>query len=299
MSKKRLDKGLDALLGNSLSDLITGDESIAVDTYNEPDLAGSLRNLPIDLIDRGTYQPRREFAPEQLEELAESIRQQGVIQPIFVRPTMTGRYELIAGERRWRASQLAGLSEIPAMVKDVDDRNAAALSLIENMQREDLNPIEEALGLQRLADEFGLNHQQIADAVGKSRTGVSNMLRLLGLNADVKQLLQQGELEMGHARALLPLDGKQQVTAARRVIAQGLSVRETEKLVRQLLSPAQSSKAPYASVDPDILRLQDQLSEQLGAKVQIQHQPNGKGRLSIDYHSLEELDGILAHMRVD
>lgn len=295
MSKKRLDKGLDALLGNSLSDLIADDENIVLDTYNEPELAGSLRNLPIDLIDRGTYQPRREFAPEQLEELAESIRQQGVIQPIFVRPTMTGRYELIAGERRWRASQLAGLSEIPAMVKDVDDRNAAALSLIENMQREDLNPIEEALGLQRLADEFGLNHQQIADAVGKSRTGVSNMLRLLGLNADVKQLLQQGELEMGHARALLPLDGKQQVTAARRVIAQGLSVRETEKLVRQLLSPAQSSKEPRASVDPDILRLQDQLSEQLGAKVQIQHQPNGKGRLSIDYHSLEELDGILEH----
>lgn len=295
MSKKRLDKGLDALLGNSLSDLIADDENIVLDTYNEPELAGSLRNLPIDLIDRGTYQPRREFAPEQLEELAESIRQQGVIQPIFVRPTMTGRYELIAGERRWRASQLAGLSEIPAMVKDVDDRNAAALSLIENMQREDLNPIEEALGLQRLADEFGLSHQQIADAVGKSRTGVSNMLRLLGLNADVKQLLQQGQLEMGHARALLPLQGQQQIATARRVIAQSLSVRETEKLVRKLLSPAQSSKEPRASVDPDILRLQDQLSEQLGAKVQIQHQPNGKGRLSIDYHSLEELDGILEH----
>lgn len=288
MSKKRgLGRGLDALLGGAPSASTeapaAGDE-------------GDLRNLPVDLLQRGRYQPRLDMRPETLQELADSIRAQGVVQPIVVRPIAEpGRYEIIAGERRWRAAQLAGLHEIPAVVRDVPDQAAMAMALIENIQREELNPMEEAGALQRLVDEFGLTHQQVADAVGRSRAAVSNLLRLLSLHPEVRELVEHGELEMGHARALLALPGAPQLQAARQVVSKGLSVRETEALVRRLSQPP----APAASkrVDPDVRRLQDDLGERLGARVQLQPGNKGSGRLVIHYNSLDELDGILEHIK--
>lgn len=287
MSKKRgLGRGLDALLGSASASPEDGSSAEG----------GDLRNLPVDLLQRGRYQPRLDMRPETLQELADSIRAQGVVQPIVVRPIAeAGRYEIIAGERRWRAAQLAGLHEIPAVVRDVPDQAAMAMALIENIQREELNPMEEAGALQRLVDEFELTHQQAADAVGRSRAAVSNLLRLLSLHPEVRELVEHGELEMGHARALLAVAGAPQLQAARQVVSRGLSVRETEALVRRLAQPP--APTPDKRPDPDVRRLQQDLGERLGARVQLQAGSKGAGRLVIHYNSLDELDGILAHIK--
>ncbi len=300
--KKGLGRGLDALLGG-VRDVEGGANPEDVGSAGAEAVAagGSVSALPIDLIERGRYQPRRAFDPDSLRELADSIAAQGVIQPIVVRPIGDERYEIVAGERRWRASQQAGLSKIPVVVREVDEQAAIAIALIENIQRDDLNPLEEAGALQRLLTEFGLTHQQVAEAVGKSRTTVTNLLRLLELNDDVKQYLQEGRLEMGHARALLGLRGPQQSETAGIVVSRGLSVRETERLVRRLQTEAEgrdqpASANPKSAPDPNIRRLQDDLGERLGARVQIQHGNRGTGKLVIAYNSLDELDGILAHI---
>lgn len=298
--KRGLGRGLDALLGGARGsggeDGGLRDEGGAA-ALTSPAPGDTVFQVALTSIERGRYQPRRDFDPDSLRELAESIAAQGVIQPVVVRPVAAERYELIAGERRWRASQQAGLAEIPVVVRDVDEQTALAIALIENIQRDDLAPLEEAGALQRLLDEFGLTHQQVAEAIGKSRTTVTNLLRLLELDAEVKSLLDHGRLEMGHARALLGLKGAAQALAGRQVVARGLSVRETEKLVRRLQSegvePGQTVKP---SPDPDIRRLQDDLTERLGARVAIQHGTKGTGKLVIAYNSLDELDGILAHI---
>ena len=253
-----------------------------------------LRQLPLDVIHPGRFQPRSVFDEEKLEELASSIRAQGVVQPIVVRAAGDGEFELIAGERRWRAAQLAEIADIPAVVRDVSDEVAVAMSLIENIQREDLNPLEEATALRRLIDEFQMTHQEAADAVGRSRASVSNLLRLLELVQEVKDMVDVRAIEMGHARALLSLDEELQAQAAREVINKRLSVRETETLVRRLLHPKKSSER---RIDPDILRLQNRLGEMLGARVKIQHQASGKGKLVISYNSADELQGILDHIK--
>ena len=286
--KRGLGRGLDALLGGAN---VTALQEQAVQAD-----ARELQHLPLDLIQRGKYQPRRDIDPVTLEELAQSIKAQGVMQPIVVRAIGSGRYEIIAGERRWRASQQAGLDSIPAMVRDVSDEAAIAMALIENIQREDLNPVEEAVALQRLQQEFQLTQQQVADAVGKSRVTISNLLRLIALPEEIKTLLSHGDLEMGHARALLGLPAEQQVEGARHVVARGLTVRQTEALVRQWLSDKQVPKAE-ARQDPDILRLEQRLAERLGSPVQIRHGQKGKGQLVIRYSSLDELQGVLAHIR--
>lgn len=288
MKKRGLGRGLDALLGDS---------ALVRDDNPAPVAVAGVQELPVDLIARSRFQPRQEFNQEALQELADSIRAQGVVQPIVVRPYpgQDGRYELIAGERRWRATQLAGLHNIPAVVRDVDDQAAMAMALIENIQREALNPIEEATALHRLINEFGLTHEQTAEAVGRSRVAVTNLLRLLQLEPTVKELLLKRELEMGHARALLGLQGIAQVQAARDVAQRGLSVRETEALVKRTgLKPAVKTKT---SVDPDTQRLQDDLAGKLGAKVELQHGGKGKGKVVIHYNSLDELDGILEHIK--
>lgn len=303
-SKKRgLGRGLDALLG-PVRDATAGTtldaDPVAGERADRGDRGEpAVSSLPVDLIERGRYQPRREFDPDSLRELADSIAQQGVLQPILVRRIGAGRYEIIAGERRWRAAQQVGLADIPAIVRDVDEKTALAIALIENVQRADLTPLEEATALHRLLVEFELTHQSVADAVGKSRTTVTNLLRLLELNEDVKEHLQEGRLEMGHARALLGLRGNLQTTTASDVIAKGLSVRETERLVRRLQSNEDSRTEPSAkeASDPDIRRLQDDLTDRLGAPVQIQQGARGTGKLVIAYNSLDELDGILAHIK--
>jgi ParB family transcriptional regulator, chromosome partitioning protein len=285
VKKRGLGRGLDALLGQA-----------AGKGQNTPDNHDQLlRDLPVDLIQRGKYQPRRDMDPQALEELASSIRAQGVMQPIVVRPIGEERYEIIAGERRWRATQLAGLDMIPAVIRDVPDEAAIAMALIENIQREDLNPIEEAIALQRLQQEFELTQQQVADAVGKSRVTITNLLRLMALPDDVKLLLERGDIEMGHARALLGLPAEQQTAAARQVVARGLTVRQTEALVRQWLNPRRDPGQVRGN--PDIERLQQDLAERLGAQVSIQHGAKGKGKLVISYSSLDELDGVLMHIK--
>ncbi|WP_271409899.1 ParB/RepB/Spo0J family partition protein [Pseudomonas sp. Q1-7] len=286
--KRGLGRGLDALLGGSTVTKLE-EEAVQVDTRE-------LQHLPLDLIQRGKYQPRRDMDPTALEELAQSIKAQGVMQPIVVRPIGAGRYEIIAGERRWRASQQAGLEKIPAMVREVPDEAAIAMALIENIQREDLNPIEEAIALQRLQQEFQLTQQQVAEAVGKSRVTITNLLRLIGLPEEIKTLLAHGDLEMGHARALLGLPLERQVEGARHVVARGLTVRQTEALVRQWLSTKEKTVESVKS-DPDISRLEQRLAERLGAPVQIKHGQKGKGQLVIRYNSLDELQGVLAHIR--
>lgn len=287
--KRGLGRGLDALLGNI-------EPAPAGETVPAAPRDSELRNLPVDLIRRGKYQPRIDMHTESLDDLAASIRAQGVVQPIIVKPDGKGEYEIIAGERRWRAAQLAGLQEIPAVVRDVADQAAMAMALIENIQRENLNPMEEANALQRLIKEFTLTHQEVSDAVGRSRAAVSNLLRLLELNEDVKRMLEQRDLEMGHARALLALKASAQSAAAREVAAKGLSVRETERLVRRLLADPRTAAA-VKTTDPDVRRLQEELSEKLGAGVQFEHGAKGKGKLIIHYNSLDELDGILAHIK--
>ena len=281
--KKVLGRGLDALLSGSAGAQLLDDER-------------ELRELPVDLIERGRFQPRRHLDPDALEELAQSIRARGVVQPVVVRPSGDGRhFELVAGERRWRAAQMAKLASVPALVKELPDDAALAIALIENIQREDLNAIEEALTIKRLIDEFTLTHQEAGDAIGRSRAAVSNLLRLLELHEDVRKRLEEGDLEMGHARALLSLDGAAQRRAADEVVTRGLNVRQTEALVRRLA--AASEPAPPPSSDPDLHRLESELMERLGAPVAIRHGQHGKGRVVIRYASLDELDGILARIR--
>jgi ParB family chromosome partitioning protein len=263
-----------------------------------------LSRIPVDLLQRGRYQPRLDMRPESLQELADSIRAQGVVQPIIVRPVAAQRadepvrYEIIAGERRWRAAQMAGLHEVPAVVRRVADGAAVAMSLIENIQRENLNPLEEARALDRLIREFEMTHQTAADAVGRSRAAVSNLLRLLELPEETRQLVEHRQLEMGHARALLGLPAaRQQVEVGALVARKGLSVRETEALVRRMVEHGPGVKRPPArESDPNVRKLQDDLADKLGAKVQLQHGAAGKGKLVISYNSLDELDGILGHI---
>jgi ParB family chromosome partitioning protein len=310
VKKRGLGRGLDALLAGSKT-LTPAPATAAATTEKSAPVAdpapavpatldGTLRHLPVEFIQPGKYQPRMDLRPEALEELANSIRAQGVMQPIVVRPISSNKYEIIAGERRWRASQLAGLDKIPVIIREVADNAAIAMALIENIQRENLNPVEEAQALKRLQDEFGLTQQEVADAVGKSRTAVTNLLRLMNLQLEVRTYLEHGDLEMGHARALLTLSPEQQSSVARTVIGKNLSVRQTEALVRRLQSGGENQKQGHKTatqLDPDIRTLQDDLSERLGAEVLVDHKAKGKGRLVIKYGSLDQLDGILAKIR--
>jgi ParB family chromosome partitioning protein len=282
------ERGLGALLAGS-----------KVDMGREPsEQDGELREVPVDLIQRGRYQPRRDMDPAALQELADSIRQQGVMQPVVVRPLSEGHYELIAGERRWRAAQMAELDRIPAIIRDVSDEATIAMALIENIQRENLNPIEEAFALHRLQEEFGLTQSQVAEAVGKSRTTITNLLRLISLTEEVRVMLEHGDLEMGHGRAMLTLQPEQQVQVARQVIAKSMSVRQTEAMVRRLQDETgvKPSRAK-GELDPNIRALQNDLADRLGARVSIDHGQRGKGKLVIEYRSLDELDGILDHIK--
>ena len=294
--KKRLGRGLDALLSKPAAK----PAPVAEDTSGSADV---LRQIPVELLQRGQYQPRVDMRQDSLEDLASSIKAQGVVQPIVARPIASKgneqRYEIVAGERRWRAAQLAGLAEIPAVIREVPDESAIAMALIENIQRENLNPLEEARALDRLIHEFDLTHAEAAQAVGRSRASVSNLLRLQDLSDKVKPLLEDRQLEMGHARALLSIaNGTQQFDAARQVVKKGLSVRETERLVKRMLEgpkPKVEKKAPAQSAD--IRRLEVEVSEKLGAKVSVNHTSKGAGKLVISYNSLDELDGILTHIK--
>ncbi len=297
MIKKKggLGRGLDALLGaGAAAAAVRGEPD---DATSSVPVAETLRSLPVERIQRGRYQPRQDFREDTLQELAASIRVQGIVQPVLVRPLGGDRYELIAGERRWRAAQLVGLHEVPAVIREVPDQAAIAVALIENIQREDLNPLEEAAALQRLISEFQLTHQQAADAVGRSRTAVTNLLRLLELSEDVRQLVMTRKLDMGHARALLPLSPALQREAAHQVLLRGLSVRETEQLAQRLQQSNAAPTLPVKPIDPDIHLLQNDLSQRLGARVQVRHGASGKGSVVIQYNSLDELDGIIAKMK--
>ena len=287
--KRKLNRGLEALLGSGLLNTAQADE-VKPQAEAPPQ---ALNNLPVERLQQGVFQPRREFDQEALQTLADSIKAQGVLQPVVVRPVATDRFEILSGERRWRAAQLAGLDSVPVVIKDVNDEAAIAIGLIENIQREDLNPVEEGLGLKRLQDEFGLNQEQVAAAVGRSRSAVANLLRLLNLEKDVLAMLERGELDAGHAKVLLALTGGDQVRAARNVVKRGLSVRQTETLVKNWDA---KTRTPAAQ-DPNISRLEQDLSTRLGAKVRIQHQQNGRGRLEVHYTSLDELDGVLSKIQ--
>jgi ParB family chromosome partitioning protein len=286
MARKKpgLGRGLDALLS-----------AAGASVNKDPTDEVLFRQVSIDQIKRGEFQPRQNIPQEGLEELADSIRSQGLVQPVVLRPVDEG-YELIAGERRWRASQIAGLQEIPAVIREVPDQAAAAMALIENIQREDLNPLEESQAIKRLIDEFGLTHQQAAESVGRSRASVSNLLRLLELEKETQALLIGQALDMGHARALLGLEGGAQVVAARYVVAKGLSVRETEQYIKNLRGTKTVEKRP-TSRSPDIISLEHELADQLGAPVSVHYNNRGKGQLIISYNSLDELDGVLEHIR--
>ena len=306
MTRKRaLGRGLDALIGAGARRRETlelpevegqPDDEDEASVAQPAAVEERLERLPLGQLSRGKYQPRRDIQPEALEELADSIRAQGVMQPIVVRPVGESRYEIIAGERRWRAAQLAELDTIPAVIREVSDEVALALALIENIQRENLNPVEEALALKRLIDEFESTHQQVADAVGKSRAQVTNLLRLLALDPEVQTLLERGDLDMGHARALLVLPAAKQRRAAHEVVNKDLTVRDTEALVKRL-AQGEPKKAAAPAPSPDVARLETRLGELLGAPVKIQHGRGGKGRVTIRYSSLDELDGILEHIR--
>jgi ParB family chromosome partitioning protein len=286
VKKKRLGKGLDALL--SASTLDTPEAKTPKNSVNP------INVLPIEKMQPGQYQPRTNMDQESLEELAESIRSQGIIQPILVRPIGANKYEIIAGERRWRAAQIAQLDEVPVLVRDIPDEATLAVALIENIQRENLNPVEEAVGLKRLGDEFGLTHEQMAKSVGRSRTAVTNLLRLLALSHGARQLLEHGKIEMGHARALLGLPTEKQDWAAAEVFSKQMSVRQTEALVKQYLNPPNKKKSDKKS--SDIARLEEDLAEVLGTKVTVQDS-KGKGKLIIEYQNLDVLDGIIAHIK--
>ncbi len=284
--KRSLGRGLESLLGASI-----------VETAKETSGSDQLKDIPIDQLQRGQYQPRVDMRQETLQELADSIKGQGLVQPIAVRPIGKDKYEIIAGERRWRASQLAGLETITAVVKDVPDSAAIAMALIENIQRENLNPLEEAMALQRLIEEFDMTHQMAADAVGRSRAAVSNLLRLLDLHPFVKELVEAREIEMGHARALLSLPAEQQKTTAKIIANKGYSVRETEKIVKNMLQGAEKSTAKVEKPDANIKHLENGLSTKLNAKVMLQHSSKGSGKLVIHYNNLDELDGIIEHIK--
>ncbi|WP_110669689.1 ParB/RepB/Spo0J family partition protein [Salinicola halophilus] len=306
--KRPLGRGLDALIGSSARrrDTLSSADAPSTSDVDVPDASHApvtetgetgdrLEYLPLRQLGRGKYQPRRDIQPEALEQLADSIRAQGVMQPIVVRQIGKDRYEIIAGERRWRASQLAELETIPAVVREVSDEVALALALIENIQRENLNPVEEAMALKRLLDEFELTQQQVADAVGRSRAQVANLLRLLALDPHVQTLLERGDLDMGHARALLGLPTTKQRHAAHEVVARELTVRQTEALVKQIASG--EKKSDDKRQPADVGRLENRLADLLGAPVKIHHNNSGKGRVTIRYTSLDELDGILGHIR--
>ena len=295
--KKRLGRGLDALLSKAPAETPAA-------TGSETSEADRLQKIPVELLQRGQYQPRADIRQDTLDDLASSIKAQGVVQPIVARPLKKNgsgsqRYEIIAGERRWRAAQLAGLAEIPAVIRDVEDESAIAMALIENIQRENLNPLEEAKALERLVREFDVTHQEAAQAVGRSRAAVSNLLRLLELSDKVKPMVESRQIEMGHARALLALTDKaRQLAAAREVIKKGLSVRGTEQLVRRLSSDGKGrQKAAGKTANADIRRLETEMSDKLGAKVRIDHTAKGTGKLVISYNNLDELDGILKHIK--
>jgi len=316
--KKSLGKGLGALLQGAniaaeIRDMQAGgvetlekDTKIAEDASPSPDVQivrdknardKVLKNIPIEFIQRGKYQPRKDINQEALEELASSIKAQGVMQPIVVREIGNNNYEIIAGERRWRACQIVGMEKIPAMVRNVSDRAVIAMALIENVQREDLNPVEEATSLNRLKDEFDLTHQDVADAVGKSRAAVTNLLRLMSLEPRVIRLLENGDIDMGHGRALLGLTGDVQIEASSMVVEKDLSVRQTESLVARMNALNEKSKTRAdKKTDPDIKVLEEKLSEKVGAIVAIQHSSKGKGKLVISYNTLDELDGVLEHI---
>ncbi len=281
IKKPALGRGLDILLSSS-------SKGINKDSV--------LKKLPVEKIQKGKYQPRTSIDPDALQDLAESIKAQGLVQPVVVRRLSAGGYELIAGERRWRASQIAGLHDIPAIIRDIPDQAAAAMSLIENIQREDLNPLEEAVAMSRLIAEFGLTHQQTAESVGRSRTAVTNLLRLIELEDDTKALLDTRQLDMGHARALLALKGKEQISTAMNIAKKGMSVRETERLIKKILaSDSAISKKPVVKA-LEVKKLEESLSQKLGAKVAIQYNTKGKGKLVVEYNNLDELDGILEHI---
>ena len=294
MSKKRLGRGLDALLSQPAAQ-----DDAPVETIVPEAVASAGSDIAVGEIHPSPYQPRRHFDDEALKELADSIRNQGLLQPLVVRSRPQGGYELIAGERRWRAAQLAEMTHVPVVVREVNDAEASAFALIENIQREDLTALEEAQGLARLRDEFELTQQEIADAVGKSRVAVANLLRLLNLGSVTRSLLESGEIEMGHARALLALDGHNQDITARQIADQELSVRQAEALVRKIASGATASKTKAPAKDADTQRLEHRLTERLGAMVSINHSASGKGEVRIKYSSLDELDGVLKHMGVD
>jgi ParB family chromosome partitioning protein len=315
--KRGLGRGLEALLGPSArtnqdgsppagaaAPVASAAPAAAPELHAVPDPTpavaeeGALRTLPVDIIQRGKYQPRVDMHQESLQDLADSISEQGVVQPIVVRGIGDGRYEIIAGERRWRAAQLAGLGEVPAVVRKIPDEAAIAMALIENIQRENLNPLEEARALDRLIREFGLTHAEAAEAVGRSRASVSNLLRLQDLSEKVKPMLEDRQIEMGHARALLSIQSPtQQLDAARQVVKKGLSVRETERLVRRMLDGGKKTPPKAAAQSADVRRLEMEVSEKLGAKVSVQHTAKGAGKLVISYNSLDELDGILKHIK--
>lgn len=288
--KRGLGRGLDALLTSNQQN----SERQSSEQVSE-EAKGELQKLPIEQLKPGRYQPRKDMSPEALEDLAASVKAQGIIQPIVVRPIAKGEYEIIAGERRWRAAQLAKLDMVPCLVKEVPDEAAVAIALIENIQREDLNAMEEATALQRLLDEFQMTHQDVAQAVGKSRTTVTNLLRLNNLEDGVKVLLERGDIELGHAKLLLALQGEQQADVAQQIVAKDMTVRDAEKLVRRTIDPPKQPEKPEP--DANIEHLETKLSETLGAKVQINHGRKGKGKLVINYTSLDELDGILTHIK--
>jgi ParB family chromosome partitioning protein len=301
--RKGLGRGLGALLDAGTANIKDNNEQPptvkdAIEQVQSPDLERDeqLKYVPIELIQRGKYQPRRHINQEALEELAASIKAQGVMQPIIIRPISSDKYEIIAGERRWRASQLAGLDKIPAVIRHVPDEAAIAMALIENIQREDLNPLEEAIALKRLQDEFELTHQQVAEAVGKSRTAVTNLLRLISLDEEVKKLLEHGDIEMGHARAMLSLTNDKQRTIASEVVAKSLSVRQAEALVRRTLEEINKPKEQKKLHNPDLATLEQGISEKVGVPVMLQHSAKGKGKLILKYNNLDELDGILHHL---
>ena len=291
VQKRKLNRGLEALLG---SGLLADSQGQADTAASEGGIqTGAPNELPVEKLQRGAYQPRREFEAEALQTLADSIKAQGILQPIVARPSSDGHFEILSGERRWRAAQMAGLDRIPVVIKAVTDEAAIAIGLIENIQREDLNPVEEGLGLKRLQDEFGFSQEQVASAVGRSRSAVANLLRLLNLERDVLSMLERGDIDTGHAKVLLALTGGDQVRAAQQVIKRGLSVRQTEALVRAWGVKENTIPAK----DPNVSRLEEDLSARLGAKVRIQHLQNGRGRLEVQYTTLDELDGILKRIQ--
>lgn len=290
---KGLGRGLDALLATSKS---VADRDTEQANANENTTDNELKKIPIEFLQAGKYQPRKDMADDALEDLAASIKSQGIIQPIVVRPIGADKYEIVAGERRWRAAQIAKLDIVPCLVKPIPDDAAIAIALIENIQREDLNAMEEAQALDRLMVEFNLTHQQVADAVGKSRTTVTNLLRLNGLEQSVKTLLEHGDIEMGHARALLAVEGSTQASLANQVAEQGMTVRQTEALVKKAQQPTDSQEPSIKKVDPDVARLQTRLADNLGTQVKIDHNAKGKGKMVINFNDLEQLDGILSQI---